>query len=143
MKSSHLRQKQTSYTSRQRFLSPYLQFRSLTGTHPALIFRCQGRIGFMVPVATPLGTEVRITGQRFIFPLKAKAVEKYTHKLVCKMGYWYSKKDYAYYVCNCFYSMEISTGGSTLLPKHCAGLFSLQLLLRSSSTFPSFSPGLG
>lgn len=102
MKSSHLRQKQTSYTSRQRFLSPYLQFRSLTGTHPALIFRCQGRIGFMVPVATPLGTEVRITGQRFIFPLKAKAVEKYTHKLVCKMGYWYSKKDYAYYVCNWF-----------------------------------------
>ena len=86
VKSPHRSQQQTSYTSRPKFLSPYLQFRSLTWTQPALILMGWGGIGFMVLLATPLGTEVRITLQKLCLPLKAKAVEKYTHKLICKMG---------------------------------------------------------
>lgn len=34
----------------------------------------------------PIATQVRNTVQRSTWPLKAKAIEKYTRKLICKMG---------------------------------------------------------
>lgn len=51
----------------------------------------------------PIATEVRNTVQRSTWPLKARAIEKYT--------WYYSKKDYAY----CFYSMQTNTASSALL----------------------------